>query len=309
MGRKRKAVVPEGQVSIPGTKVSMTIRPGPRHALVPQVKSNYHFRSSFVEEIVWAIEAKENVLLVGDTSTGKSSLVEQLAAYTNTPLRRVNLHGESDTTIFVGRDTPVKREGIAVMEYRPGLLAEAMVEGHWLLLDEVDAALQPVLFVFQQVLEENGKLLLEDEAGTIVEKHPDFRIFATSNTIGIAGRNKLLYTGTMGRMNEATLDRFGVVIHLPYLSPDDEIAVICSEVPDLDSDFVRAIVKIANEVRTQLENEQMHCTLGLRRCIHWARAMVKFRPMRAARMTVLHKLDVNDAKVLEGVIQRFFGGV
>lgn len=311
MAAKRKAAAVKakpGQVTIPGTKVTMPVYPGERHKLVPVLKPNYLFRAAFVEEVAWAVEASENVLLVGDTSSGKSSLVEQLAAQTNTPLRRVNLHGESDTTLFVGRDKPTKVDGVPVMEYVWGLLAEAMREGYWLLLDEIDAALQPVLFVFQQVLEDGGKLTLEDDHGTVVEKNPDFRIFATSNTIGAAGRHKLLYTGTMGRMNEATLDRFGVVIHLPYLEAKDEVKVISSEVPGLDVDFVKAIVRIANEVRKQMEHEQLSCTMGTRRCIHWARAMLRFHPLRAARVTVLNKLDHDDAKVLEGVVQRYFGG-
>lgn len=309
---KRKAAVKAkpGEVRIPGTTVVMKKRPGrgERHELVPVPWEGYFFRQNYVEEIAWGVENKQNIMLVGDTSVGKSSLVEQLAALTNTPLRRVPLHGESDTTIFVGRDKPTKRDGLPAMEYRPGLLAEAMRLGHWLLLDEIDAALQPVLFVFQQVLEDQGKLMLEDDAGTIVHKHPDFRIFATANTIGAAGRHKLIYTGTLGRMNEATLDRFGVTLHMEYLSPKDETQVICAQVPELDVDFVKAIVRIAGDVRKQMEHEQLSCTLSTRRCIYWARAMTQFHPLRAAKITILNKLDVDDAKVLEGVIQRYFGG-
>lgn len=294
-------------VTIPGTKISMPRRPGQPGDRVPKMNPHYVFRSQYVEEVAWAIEAGENIMLCGDTSTGKSSLIEQMAAQTNTPLRRYNIHGESDTTIFVGRDKPKKVDGQAVMEYLPGILARAMLDGEWLLLDEIDAALQPVLFVLQQVLEDNGALTLEDDDATIVRKHEHFRLFATSNTVGAAGRHKLLYTGTMGRMNEATLDRFGVVIHLPYLEAEDEVKVISAAVPKLDIDFVQAIVRIANNVRSQMEQEQLSCTMGTRRCIHWAKAMQKFHPMRAAKFTILNKLDADDAKVLEGVIQRYFG--
>ncbi len=324
MGAKRKAVKRKaavnlpptieaappptlGRTVIPGTSVSMPARPGPAHELVPERNPHYLFREEYVEEIAWAVEMGENVMLVGDTSTGKSSLVEQLAAHTNTPVRRVPCHGESATTLFVGTKEPDEVDGKRCMVYVEGLLATAMREGHWLLLDEIDAALQPVLFVLQHVLEDDGKLLLEDGKGTVIRKHPDFRIFATGNTVGAAGRHRVLYTGTMGRMNEATLDRFGCVIHLPYMSPDQETQVICREVPDLDDDFVKAIVRISNEVRTEMENEHLSCTMGLRRNIHWAKAMTKFHPLRAAKFTILNKLNADDSKVLEGVIQRYFG--
>lgn len=295
-------------VTIPGTRMDMPVRaPHPYGDHVPDVDESYSFRKPLVRALMYAIKEGENVMLVGDAGVGKTSLVEQLAAHTNTPLRRVNLHGETDTTLFVGRDKPTMVDGERTLVYQWGILAEAMSKGWWLLLDEIDAALQPVLFILQQVLEDGGKLLLEDGQGTVVRKHPDFRIFATANSVGIAGRNRLLYSGTMGRMNEATLDRFGVVLHVDPLDEKTEIEVLCAKVPKLDPDFAKAIVKIANDVRGQLQNEQLTCTFSTRRCIHWAKALDEFHPVHAAKMTILNKLNQDDYQVLEGVISRYFG--
>lgn len=296
-----------GEVLIPGTTVKMKSRVG-ENSLVPRIDPQYFFRQALVEEVDYAVRHGENCLLVGTTGAGKSSLIEQLAAITNTPLRRVNLHGESDTALFVGRDQIKVEDGQRTIVYQWGILARAMLEGYWLLLDEVDAALQPVLFVLQGVLEDQGKLVLEDGHGTVVRKHPDFRIFATANTVGVAGKDRLLYTGTMSRMNEATLDRFGVVVHVEELGVEEEVGVIKQKVPELDEDFVKAIVRVARDVRSQLSKELLTCTFSTRRCIQWAAAMTRFSPRRSARLTVLNKLGVEDAKVLEGVIQRYFGG-
>lgn len=299
---------PAGFTQVPGTGITLQqCVSNTAPDLIPDTDSNYIFRKQYVEEVAYAIERNQNCMLVGDAGVGKSSLIEQLGALAKRPVRRANLHGESDTTIFVGRDKPTEVNGVRQMVYERGLLAEAMEEGYWLLLDEIDAALQPVLFVFQQVLEEGGKLILEDGKGTVIRKHPDFRIFATANTVGIASRNRLFYSGTMGRMNEATLDRFGCVIHVEPLEPALEEKVICSKVPDLDEDFVKAIVRIANETRNQLKEEQLSCTFSTRRCLQWAEAMTRFHPLRAAKMTVLNKLNADDYKVLEGVVQRYFG--
>jgi len=298
---------PKGYVQIPGTGITIPKTEGAKHDLVPDSDEHYCFRKQYVEEVAYAITHNENCMLVGDAGVGKSSLVEQAGAIANHPVRRVNLHGESDTTLFVGRDKPTEVDGIRQMVYVKGLLCEAMEEGHWLLLDEIDAALQPVLFVFQQILEDGGKLVLEDGHGTVVRKHKNFRCFATANTVGIASRNRLIYNGTLGRMNEATLDRFGCVIHVEPLEPALEEKVIHAKVPDLDIDFVKAIVRIANETRNQLKNEELSCTFSTRRCLQWAKAMTSFHPLRAARMTVLNKLNQDDYKVLEGVVQRYFG--
>lgn len=306
----QRSPIPETRVPVPGCpKVSLAVRPGPPSPLVPAIKPSYVFRPTIVEEVAFAIEANQNCMLVGDAGSGKSSLVEQFAALANRPLRRVNLHGETDTTLFVGRDMPTEIDGKRTLAYRWGILATAMRDGHWLLLDEIDAALQPVLFVLQGVLEDDGKLLLEDSEGTVVHKHPDFRIFATANTVGIASRNKVLYSGTMSRLNEATLDRFGVVVHVEGLEPEQEKRVIKSNVPKLDDDFIEAIVRIAHETRTQLKNEAIASTMSTRRLIQWAKMMeppFKFHPLRAAQCTVLNKLSLEDSKVVAGIVQRFF---
>ncbi len=305
MAVKREAA-PQARVTIPGTKVTLVKRDG-THPLVPEIDPTYIFRPTLVEEVAFAIECKQNCMLVGDAGTGKSTLVEQIAAQTNHPLRRVNLHGETDTSLFVGREKPTEIDGKRTLEYRWGILATAMAEGQWLLLDEFDAGMQPVLFVLQSVLEDGGKLLLEDGLGTVVRKHPDFRIFATANTVGVASRNKLMYSGTMNRLNEATLDRFGAIIHVEALNAEDEEKLIAERVPALDRDFVQAIVRIARDVRSQLKNEQLACTMSTRRCLQWAQAMTMFHPVRAARLTFLNKLSAEDGAVLESVVQKFFG--
>lgn len=309
MAVRRRAikVVPPGEVRVPGTQVALPVRQGPKHALVPDLDPDYVFRPAYVAEAVYALKNRQNCLLIGDAGVGKTSLVEQLAALGNHPVRRVNCHGESDTTLFVGRDRPTEKDGVRQFVYELGILAEAMTEGYWLLLDEIDAALQPVLFVLQQVLEDDGKLLLEDGKGTVVRKHPDFRIWATANTVGIASRNRLLYSGTVGRMNEATLDRFGCVSHVQPMEPELEQKVLAAKHPDIDPDILGGMIKIANETRTQLKNEQLSCTFSTRRLLQWANAMGEFMPLHAARLTVLNKLNAEDYKVLEGVIKRYFG--
>lgn len=293
---------------IPNTGIYLDRVEGFTHSLIPEGIPEYCFRRDLVEEIAYCLETGTHCLLVGDAGTGKSSIVEQLAHQLNRPLRRMNLHGESDTTVLLGRDYPsIAEDGTRILQFRRGPLPEAVALGYWILLDEIDAALQPVLFCLQQLLEEGGKIVLEDTEGTVLKPHPAFRFFATANSVGIASRHKLLYTGTMTRMNEATLDRFGAVVHVEPMPAALEQEVIRKRVPALDADFVEAIVRIAGEARKDLSNDKIACTFSTRRCLQWARAMTRFHPLRAAKLTVLNKLAEDDYRVLEGVVQRYFG--
>lgn len=292
---------------IPGTGVYLDQVRGLDHLFIPAIDPHYVFRKDLVQEVAYCLETNTNCMLVGDAGTGKSSLIEQLAAQLNRPLRRVNLNGESDTSVLEGRDYTVKdAQGGNTLEFVPGPLAVAIKNGYWFLCDEIDAALQPVIFLLQQVLEDDGKLVLSDIDGTVVRKHSAYRFFATANTVGIASRNKVLYSGTMGRMNEATLDRFGCLIDVGYMPSELEERVICGKVPDLDVDFVKAIIRIANDTRKNLRDDRLGCTFSTRRCLHWARAMTRFHPVRAAKLTVLNKLNPDDYKVLLGVVERYF---
>lgn len=293
---------------IPGTTVTMKRLDGAPGPLVPKRDPNYLFRQELVEEVAYAVESGANCVLVGDTGTGKSTLVEQLAAELNRPFVRINCNQQTDPAILVGRDMPAEVDGVRMLVYRQGPLAKAMQTPYcWFLLDEVDAAQAGVLLVLQRMLEKNGKLVLEDAAATVVERAPGFMFFGSGNTIGVAGRFKNRFAGTARQMNEATLDRFDVVVHVTDMGVKEEEEVVARNAPGLDRDFVKAIVRIAKEVRDQLKDDALSCSFSTRRCIQWAQAMTRFHPLRAARITVLNKLNAEDSKVLEGVIQRYFG--
>jgi len=306
MDRKPVAIKVE-TVIIPGTTVQMERLVGFSHPMIPKVDPTYVFRQDLCEEVGYALKNGTNCLLVGDTGDGKTSLIVQLAAFLNRPCCRINVNGQSDPAILIGRDMPAEVDGTRMLTYRWGPLAKMMTQPYgWFILDEMDAAQPGVLLVLQQMLERGGKLTLEDAAATVVERAAGFMFFATGNTMGIAGRHRTMYAGT-NRCNEATLDRFDCVIHVTEMDAKLEEEVVAANAPGLDRDFVKAIIRIAKEVRDQLRDDQLSCTFSTRRCIQWAQAMRTFHPLRAARLSVLNKLNAEDCKVLEGVIQRYFG--
>ena len=69
-------------------------------------------------------------------------------------------------------------------EFREGMLPWAIQRPIALVFDEYDAGRPDVMFVIQRVLEEHGKLTLLDQ-NRVIRPQPGFRLFATTNTIGL----------------------------------------------------------------------------------------------------------------------------
>ncbi len=270
-----------------------------------------HWRTGVSEIEKWevisvAFADRENALLVGPTGCGKSESVFQLAAAIGQPVRRINMDSETRRADFIGDKTvdvdPATNQ--AVVKWVDGLLPDCMRNGMWLLIDEIDAAPAQILFVLQAVLEKH--ILTIPATGETIKPHEDFRIVATANTNG-RGDETGLYTGT-NVLNEAFLDRFGVVLKYDYPAPEVEAEIIFRKTGFIKEDCVK-MVEIANDVRKAAEQETVYCTFSTRRLLQWASKSVKLgNVLRAAKFTVLNRLSADDAKVVGGLIQRKWGG-
>ena len=70
------------------------------------------------------------------------------------------------------------------------------------------------MFVIQRVLEAQGRLTLLDQ-NRVIRPHPYFRLFSTTNTVGL-GDTTGLYHGTQ-QINQGQIDRWSIVTTLNYL--------------------------------------------------------------------------------------------
>ncbi len=276
---------------------------------VPEIDLAYRFDPQTTLAICAGFAHNRRVMVQGYHGTGKSTHIEQVAARLNWPLVRVNLDSHVSRIDLVGKDAIVLREGRQVTEFREGMLPWALQRPIALVFDEYDAGRPDVMFVIQRVLEASGRLTLLDQ-NRVIRPHPQFRLFATTNTIGL-GDTTGLYHGTQ-QINQGQMDRWNVVTTLNYLAHDVEAEIVLSKVPEYDTAEGRrtlaAMVRVADMTRNAFMNGDISTVMSPRTVITWAQNATIFGDVASAfRMTFLNKCDELERPTVAEFYQRAFG--
>ena len=178
---------------------------------VPDIDPAYRFNKDVTLAILAGFTHNRRVMVQGLHGTGKSTHIEQVAARLNWPCVRVNLDGHISRLDLVGKDAIVLREQQQVTEFQEGIVPWSLQRPVALIFDEYDAGRPDVMFVIQRILERDGKFTLLDQ-NRVITPHPHFRLFATSNTVGLGNLNGM-YHGTQV-LNHAQIDRWNIVATL-----------------------------------------------------------------------------------------------
>jgi cobaltochelatase CobS len=165
------------------------------------------------------------------------------------------------------------------------------------------------MFVIQRVLEAEGRLTLLDQ-NMIIRPHPAFRLFATSNTVGL-GDTTGLYHGTQ-QINQGQMDRWNVVVTLNYLEHDTEAGIVLAKIPEMDTEegrnTVSKMVTLADLTRAGFVNGDLSTLMSPRTVISWAENMQIFGDRELAfLLSFLNKCDEAERPVVAEYYQRCFG--
>jgi cobaltochelatase CobS len=277
---------------------------------VPDVDPAYKFDPQTTLAICAGFAYDRRVMVQGYHGTGKSTHIEQVAARLNWPLVRVNLDSHVSRIDLVGKDAIVLREGKQVTEFREGMLPWALQRPIALVFDEYDAGRPDVMFVIQRVLEASGRLTLLDQ-NRVIRPNPYFRLFSTTNTIGL-GDTTGLYHGTQ-QINQGQMDRWSIVTTLNYLAHDVEEGIVLAKTPGYDSPegrrTIAAMVRVADMSRNAFMNGDISTVMSPRTVITWAQNAEIFGGDvgLAFRMTFLNKCDELERPTVAEFYQRAFG--
>ncbi len=272
---------------------------------VPVADESYLFNHETTLAILAGFAHNRRCMIQGYHGTGKSTHIEQVAARLNWPCIRINLDSHISRIDLVGKDAIVLRDGQQVTEFREGLLPWALQHACALVFDEYDAGRPDVMFVIQRVLEVEGKLTLLDQS-RVISPHQSFRLFATTNTIGL-GDPTGLYHGTQ-QINQGQMDRWNIVTTLNYLGREQETDIVISKQPDLDRWTAANMVSVANLTRQGFMNGDISIVMSPRTVIMWAENAKIFNDLGFAfRLTFLNKCDETERPIVAEYYQRCIG--
>ena len=276
---------------------------------VPDIDDNYKFDPETTIAILAGFSHNRRVMIQGYHGTGKSTHIEQVAARLFWPTVRVNLDSHISRIDLIGKDAIKLRNGVQVTEFHEGILPWAIRNPVAIVFDEYDAGRADVMFVIQRVLEHDGKLTLMDQ-NEILTPNPNFRLFATSNTVGL-GDTTGLYHGTQ-QINQAQMDRWSLVTTLNYLPQEAEISIVISKAPTFNTDkgkkIIKQMVMVADLTRTAFMNGDLSTVMSPRTVINWAQNTIIFDDNigYAFRLSFLNKCDELERQTVAEFFQRCF---
>ena len=277
---------------------------------VPVVDEDYRFDQDTTLAILAGFAHNRRVMIQGYHGTGKSTHIEQVASRLNWPCIRVNLDSHISRIDLIGKDAIVLEDGKQVTAFREGILPWALQNPVALVFDEYDAGRPDVMFVIQRILEVEGKLTLLDQNKVIVP-HSHFRLFSTTNTIGL-GDTTGLYHGTQ-QINQGQMDRWSIVSTLNYLDHEAECEIVAGKVKEYASDdegkrVISSMVSVADLTRKGFVNGALSIVMSPRTVLTWAQNAEIFGNVGFAfKLTFLNKCDELERPIVAEYYQRCLG--
>lgn len=201
------------------------------------------------------------ILIEGPTSSGKTSSIEYLAKRTGHHFVRINNHEHTDIQEYLGSYVSDPLTGKLV--FNDGLLVQALREGHWIVLDELNLAPTDVLEALNRLLDDNRELVIP-ETQEVVRPHPHFLLFATQNPPGLYAGRKVLSRAFRNRFLE---------VHFEDV-PQAELETILCQRCQIAPSYGKRIVTVFHELQKRRQTgrvfESKHGFATLRDLFRWA---------------------------------------
>ncbi|XP_040284697.1 midasin isoform X1 [Bufo bufo] len=230
----------------------------------PTIDDSYILTSSVklnLRDLVRVVSAGNHPVLVqGETSVGKTSLIRWLACASGNHCVRINNHEHTDIQEYIGCYTS---DASGKLVFQEGVLIHAMRKGYWIILDELNLAPTDVLEALNRLLDDNRELFIT-ETQEVVKAHPRFMLFATQNPPGIYGGRKVLSRAFRNRFVELHYDE------LPSAELETILHKRCCLPPSYCAKLVAVMLELQSHRRGSSVFAGKHGFITLRDLFRWA---------------------------------------
>ncbi|XP_017784384.1 PREDICTED: midasin [Nicrophorus vespilloides] len=215
------------------------------------------------------MQLKKAILLEGSPGVGKTSLVTALAKATRNKVFRVNLSDQTDISDLFGADLPVEDGQAGQFAWRDGPLLQALKQGHWILLDELNLASQSVLEGLNACLDHRGEIFIP-ELGKTFNVKMGTRFFGCQNPLKQGGSRRGLPQSFLNRFTE---------VYVNPLNASDMHCILRSQFPGLPKDLLERMIKFNMALMSELEKHTFGCKgapweFNLRDLTRWCEATI-----------------------------------
>ena len=240
---------------------------------VPTFAEDIELEPKDQKALALAVKNNLSCLLIGETGVGKTSAIKRIAYLRKQGYTRINMNGYTTPDELIGSKS-VANGGTY---YEHGVLTKAMIEGHIVVLDEINATPPDIMFVLHGLLDDDRRITLPN--GDIITPHPDFRFFATMNPD---------YEGTRG-LNRAFLDRFPIILMVNILAPQKEVELLQNRL-SIASTMANLLVATALLNRNAYKEQKTLTLTSTRSLLQWGNLVKQGIPLiQAYTLSIVNK--------------------
>lgn len=259
--------------------------------------------------ILRGLQLSKAILLEGSPGVGKTSLVSALAKCTGNKLFRVNLSDQTDISDLFGADLPVEGGTGGQFAWRDGPLLQALKEGNWILLDELNLASQSVLEGLNACLDHRGEIFIPELGKTFLVR-PGTKFFACQNPLKQGGSRRGLPQSFLNRFTQ---------VYINALNSNDLHCILSSEFVELPQTIVSKMIEFNKRITSELEQHKFGYKgapweFNLRDMVRWCEVLMyqykkenEFKPESLVGLIYSNRMRTfEDKEYVKSVFQEIF---